>query len=138
MSFCILKSRFELIPCLLIYYYFRLEDEMKEPLPLQLEPSILSRDILCTFPTVGTVLRMSINQGDKKLSLHYFKPNRWVKLTKVKCEVRSALWMAVLMPYSKICYLRDDDDIVIDRLRLLEFIHFCYIYMLYDIFVCLI
>ncbi|KAL8536750.1 hypothetical protein ACS0TY_012066 [Phlomoides rotata] len=94
----------------------KLEDEMESPLPLQFEPS-LSRDILCTFPTVGTILRMSVNQGNEKLGLQCFRPNKWVKLTNVKCEVRSALWIATLMPFSKISYMRDDDDAVTSRLR---------------------
>ncbi|KAL8517661.1 hypothetical protein ACS0TY_015774 [Phlomoides rotata] len=83
----------------------KLEDEMEMPLPLQLESSVLSRDILCTFPTVGTILRMSVDHGNQMLGLQCLKLNRWVILTNVTCEVRAALWTAVLMPYSKICYL---------------------------------
>ncbi|KAI3463704.1 hypothetical protein Pfo_020367 [Paulownia fortunei] len=95
----------------------KLEDEMENPLPLQLEPSPLSRDTLCTFPSVGTVLRMIVDQGNEKLGIKFLKTNRWVKFVNVKCEVRAALWRAVLMPFSKLCYLPDDDDSVIERQR---------------------
>lgn len=94
---------------------FRLEDEMENPLPLQLETFSLSRDILCTFPPVGTVLRMIVDQSSIKLGIKFLKTNRWVKFVHVKCEVRAALWCAVLMPFSKICYLPDDDDSAIQR-----------------------
>ncbi|GFP86248.1 protection of telomeres protein 1b [Phtheirospermum japonicum] len=95
----------------------KLEDEMENPLPLQLETSLLSRDILCTFPSVGTVLRMIVDQGNEKLGIKYLKTNRWVKFGQVICEVRAALRCAVLMPFSKLCYLPDDDGTVIERLR---------------------
>ncbi|KAG8388039.1 hypothetical protein BUALT_Bualt02G0083700 [Buddleja alternifolia] len=94
-----------------------LEDEMKNPLPLQLESDPLSRDILCTFPSVGTVLRMIVDRGNEKLGINFLNTNRWVKFVNVKIEVRDALWLAVLMPFSKLCYLRDDDDRVIERQR---------------------
>ncbi|KAL0464148.1 UNVERIFIED_CONTAM: Protection of telomeres protein 1b [Sesamum latifolium] len=94
-----------------------LEDEMENPLPLQLEPSPLSRDELCTLPPVGTILRMIVDQGNEKIGIKFLKTNKWVKLINVKCEVRAALWHAVLMPFSKLCYLPDDDHSVIERQR---------------------
>ncbi|KAL6518050.1 hypothetical protein OROMI_033751 [Orobanche minor] len=88
----------------------KLEDEMENPLLLQLETSPLSGDTLRTFPSVGTVLRMIVGQGNGKLGINYLKTNRWVKFVNVKCEVRAALRCAVLMPSSKLCYLPDDDE----------------------------
>ncbi|KAK6153961.1 hypothetical protein DH2020_013600 [Rehmannia glutinosa] len=95
----------------------KLEDEMEHSLPLQLEPSPLSRETLCTFPPVGTVLRMIVDQGNVQLGIKFLKSNRWVKFVNIKCEVRAALWRAVLMPFSKLCYLPDDDNTVIERQR---------------------
>ncbi|KAI8005632.1 Protection of telomeres protein 1c [Camellia lanceoleosa] len=52
----------------------KLEDEMLNPIPLDLQQFPLSRDILCTFPAVGTVLRMIVDQGNtEKLGLHLLK-----------------------------------------------------------------
>ncbi|GER32953.1 protection of telomeres 1 protein [Striga asiatica] len=95
----------------------KLEDEIENPIPLQLEMPPLSRDTLCTFPSVGTVLRMFVDQGNEKLGITLLKTNRWVKLIGVKCEVRAASRCAMLMPFSKLCYLPDDDSVVIERLR---------------------
>ncbi|KAL6545542.1 hypothetical protein OROGR_009416 [Orobanche gracilis] len=89
---------------------------MENPLLLQLETSPLSGDTLRTFPSVGTVLRMIVGQGNGKLGINYLKTNRWVKFVNVKCEVRAALRFAVLMPSSKICYLPDDDESYNERI----------------------
>ncbi|KAL6552468.1 hypothetical protein OROHE_007832 [Orobanche hederae] len=94
----------------------KLEDEMENPLLLQLETSPLSGDTLRTFPSVGTVLRMIVGQGNGKLGINYLKTNRWVKFVNVKCEVRAALRCAVLMPSSKLCYLPDDDESYNERI----------------------
>ncbi|XP_042059427.1 protection of telomeres protein 1b-like [Salvia splendens] len=94
------------------------EDEMQNPLPLMLEPAPLSRDILCTFPVVGTVLRMVIDQGQEKLGIKFIKCNRWMKFINIRFEVHAALWRAVLTPTSKLCYLPDDDYSVMNRQRI--------------------
>ncbi|XP_073144662.1 protection of telomeres protein 1b-like [Henckelia pumila] len=94
----------------------KLEDEMENPLPLHLEPSPLSRDILCTFPTVGTVMRMIIDQS-YKISINSIRTNIWVKFVNIKCEVVAGLWQGVLMPFSSLCILSDDDDRVLDCQR---------------------
>lgn len=90
---------------------------MENPLPLQLELSPLSREILCTFPAVGTVLRMMVDQSSKKIGMNFIHANRWVKFVGLKFVVHAALWNAVLMPFSKLCYLRDDDDRVLELQR---------------------
>ncbi|KAL2554820.1 Protection of telomeres protein 1a [Forsythia ovata] len=95
----------------------KLEDEMEDPLPLQSEPSPLSRDTLCTFPPVGSVLRMVTDRGNKKIGINFLKPNKWVKVVQVKCEVHAGLWRAVLMPSSKLYYLPDDDNLILERER---------------------
>lgn len=90
---------------------------MKKPLPLSLEPYPLSRDVLCTFPAVGTVLRMIVDQGQEKLGIKFIKTNRWLKFINIRCEAHSALWRAVLTPSSKLCYLPDDHNSVVQRQR---------------------
>ncbi|XP_071903411.1 protection of telomeres protein 1b-like [Coffea arabica] len=95
----------------------KFEDEKEDPLPLQLEPFPLPRDVLCTFPAVGTVLRVIIRRGNEKLDLNVLKSGRWVKFVNLKCESHAALWCAFIMPFTKICYLPDDDDIILQRQR---------------------
>ncbi|KAK4487707.1 hypothetical protein RD792_005630 [Penstemon davidsonii] len=91
----------------------KLEDEMENPLPLQLGSCSLSRDVLCTFPPVGSVLRMIINQRSEKINMNFIHINKWVKFVNIKIEVHAALWRAVLMPFSRLHYLPDDDDRVL-------------------------
>ncbi|KAM4114457.1 hypothetical protein ACJW30_04G069300 [Castanea mollissima] len=65
--------------------HLRLDDELNNPVPLQLEPVPLPRDVLCTFPTVGTVLRVIFDQG---------------------------LWRGVLTPFTKLQYTPNEDHLV--------------------------
>uniref|UniRef100_A0A5B7BNF8 Putative protection of telomeres protein 1b-like isoform X1 n=1 Tax=Davidia involucrata TaxID=16924 RepID=A0A5B7BNF8_DAVIN len=91
----------------------KLEDEMENPLPLQLEPFPLSRDILCTFPAVGTVLRVIVDQGSEKLGLHLLKTGRWVKIVNIIFDFHAGLWRGLLMPFTKLRYLPNDDHLVL-------------------------
>ncbi|KAK9266176.1 hypothetical protein L1049_027241 [Liquidambar formosana] len=90
----------------------KLEDEMEHPLPLHLEPLPLSRDILCTFPTVGTILRVIVDQGNEKLALNLINTGRWVKFLKIICEVDVGLWHGVLLPFTRLRYMPNEDRIV--------------------------
>ncbi|XAR63970.1 hypothetical protein NMG60_11024143 [Bertholletia excelsa] len=93
-----------------------LEDEMQNSLPLLLEPFALSRDILCTFPTVGTVLRVIGDQGCEKLGIH-LKSGRWVKFVNVICERHAGLWRGLLLPSTKLRYFHNDDPIILQSQR---------------------
>ncbi|GKB58108.1 nucleic acid-binding, OB-fold-like protein, partial [Tanacetum coccineum] len=91
----------------------KLEEEFDKPLTLQLEASPLSRDIICTFPRVGTVLRMTAAQCIEKLGLHLLKAGKWVKFRNINFEVRSGIWCGILLPKSRFSYLPDDDNLVL-------------------------
>ncbi|KAM3361780.1 protection of telomeres protein 1b [Capsicum galapagoense] len=95
----------------------KLEVEMENPLPLQPVDFTLQRDILCTLPPLGTVLRVTVDRCNEKLGINFLKCNRWVKLINIRCELHTALWHAVLMPFTRVCYLSDEDDIVLQRMR---------------------
>ncbi|RVW52711.1 Protection of telomeres protein 1b [Vitis vinifera] len=94
-----------------------LEDEMDNPLPLQLESFPLSRDICVHFLLVGTILRVIVDQGSEKLSLHLLKVGKWVRFLKIICEVQAGLWRGVLMPSTKLRYMPDADLLVSQRQR---------------------
>ncbi|KAI4329990.1 hypothetical protein MLD38_028307 [Melastoma candidum] len=55
----------------------RLADEMDNPIPLQLEAEPLSRDLLCSFPSVGSILRVVLDKGMKHLGLGLLKAGEW-------------------------------------------------------------
>lgn len=95
----------------------RLGDEMENPLPLHLEQFSLSRDVLSMFPAVGTILRVIVDQSKEKLGLHLLKSSRWVKFINMKCEVYAGIWRGLLMPFTKLRYLPDDDDLVLQSQR---------------------
>ncbi|KAJ8425643.1 hypothetical protein Cgig2_008693 [Carnegiea gigantea] len=96
----------------------KLENEEAYPLRLQLEPQTLPRDILCTFPTVGTVLRVFVNQRNVQLNLSSLTMGRWVKLINLKFEVHEGVWCGVLMSSSKVRFLPNEDQLVLERQRL--------------------
>ncbi|PIA42356.1 hypothetical protein AQUCO_02000069v1 [Aquilegia coerulea] len=78
----------------------KLNFELEDPLPLQLEDSLLPRDVLCEFPTVGTVLRVIVDQAI--------------------CEERFGLWCSHLKPSTRVRILSDEDITVTDRQRIYE------------------
>lgn len=90
---------------------------MENPLPLEVESSPLSREILHTFPPVGSVLRMTVDKGHGKLDIELLRPNKWVKFTNIKCEASAALWHAVSTPASELTYFPEDDYSVMQRQR---------------------
>ncbi|XP_030493574.2 protection of telomeres protein 1b-like [Cannabis sativa] len=96
----------------------RLEDEKNNPLPLQPEQLHLSRDILSTFPTLGTVLRVVFDQGTKKHGLHLLHIGKWMKFINVYCDVNGGFWRGSFTPLTKFRYTHDKDRIVLERERL--------------------
>ncbi|EEF31902.1 conserved hypothetical protein [Ricinus communis] len=87
-------------------------DSKDNPLPLQLEPEPLPRDILCTFPTVGTVLRVIIDKGNEKHVLHLLGTGKWVKFLNILCEVHAGLWRGVLTGFTKLCYMSNENRLI--------------------------
>lgn len=95
----------------------RPEDEMNNQPPLQLEPLPLARDLLCTFPTVGTILRVIIDKGNEKNVLQLLNAGRWVKFLNILCEVHTGLWCGVLTHFTKLRYLPNEDPLMLARQR---------------------
>ncbi|KAJ4952448.1 hypothetical protein NE237_029280 [Protea cynaroides] len=92
---------------------YRPEDEMENPLSLQLESVPLPRDILCTFPSTGTILRVPVDQENEKLGLHLISCDKWIKFSNIICKEQSGLWHGMLLPSTKLQYLSNEDKIVI-------------------------
>ncbi|KAJ4713542.1 Protection of telomeres protein [Melia azedarach] len=98
----------------------KLEDEMEHELPLQLEPEPLSRDILCSLPVVGSILRVIIEKRIEKHIIHLLNPGKWVKLLNVLCQVKAGLWCGVLSHFTKLRYMPNDDSLAMERQRSYE------------------
>ncbi|KAK4787845.1 hypothetical protein SAY86_011678 [Trapa natans] len=86
----------------------RVIDEMNAPLPLHLEPESLSRDILSTFPPLGTILRVFLDRGNKNIRLGVLKAGQWINFANIICEVHAGLWRGVLMPFTKFRYISNN------------------------------
>lgn len=95
----------------------RLEDEMNCPLPLQLEPLPLPRELLCTMPTVGSILRITFDQGMEKNHLRLLNIDKWVKFVNIRLEVRAGLWRGIFTPFTKLRYTPNEDCLIIERQR---------------------
>ncbi|OMP09189.1 Nucleic acid-binding protein [Corchorus olitorius] len=93
----------------------KLEDEIRNQLPLCLEPIPLSMDLLHTFPTVGTILRITIDQDCRKYILQFLKVGQWVKIFNVLCKVHEGLWYGVLTSSTRIQKLPNEDMLVIEH-----------------------
>nr|GEW61334.1 nucleic acid-binding, OB-fold-like protein [Tanacetum cinerariifolium] len=87
------------------------------PLALQLESSPLKRDDLRKFPSVGTVLRIIVEQSNAKLGLHLFKARKWVQFRNIGFADHSGLWCGILHAKSKFSLLPADDDYVLQYKR---------------------
>ncbi|KAF4352742.1 hypothetical protein F8388_003395 [Cannabis sativa] len=99
----------------------RLEDEKNNPLPLQPEQLHLSRDILGTFPTLETVLRVVFDQGTKKHGLHLLHIGKWMKFINVYCDVNGGFWRGSFTPSTKFRYTHDKHRLILERQRLHAF-----------------
>ncbi|KMT13306.1 hypothetical protein BVRB_4g085640 [Beta vulgaris subsp. vulgaris] len=94
-----------------------LETEMESPLPLQLETQPLARDILCRFPTIGTILRVSVSQRNVKLNIPSLAAGRWVKYINLLFEVNKGLWRGVITSSTKVRFVPNEDLIILERQR---------------------
>ncbi|GMH23370.1 hypothetical protein Nepgr_025213 [Nepenthes gracilis] len=93
-----------------------LGDEKENPLTLQMESHPLPRDILCKFPTVGTILRIRVREGIEKLSLPSLVC-RWARFINLTFEVQAGFWYGVFIPCTKIRFVPNEDPLVLKRQR---------------------
>lgn len=93
-----------------------LNTEMTAPTPLRPEELLLSREVLCSFPPVGTVLRVFADKFFKEFP-HLLNGGCWVRLCNINCEVQSGIWKGMLKVCSKIRLLSDDESTVLDCLK---------------------
>lgn len=92
---------------------------MNNPLNLQREPELLPRDVLCTFPRVGTVLRVIIDGSNKNCQLGFLNTGHWAIFHEIVCEVHDGLWYGVLISTTKLRYIPQDHRNILCYQRLL-------------------
>ncbi|XP_058732412.1 protection of telomeres protein 1a-like [Vicia villosa] len=97
-----------------------LEDEINHPLPLQSESLPLPRDVLCTLPTVGSILRIAFELPVQKNHLNVFRSGKWVKFIDIRLKVYGGLWYGVFTSHSKLRHMHDKDRLIIEHQRLYD------------------
>ncbi|KAL0927647.1 hypothetical protein M5K25_001842 [Dendrobium thyrsiflorum] len=85
-----------------------LDMEGQEKNLLHPEVPLLSREALCAFPPVGTIIRLTVSKDFQNIS-HIKGVGCWVKLGNVVFELQSGLWKGALTPDSYVQVLSDED-----------------------------
>uniref|UniRef100_A0A453C6C1 Uncharacterized protein n=1 Tax=Aegilops tauschii subsp. strangulata TaxID=200361 RepID=A0A453C6C1_AEGTS len=93
-----------------------LDTEAVTPTPLHPEEAPLPREVLCTLPCVGTVLRVFSNRFSKEI-LHLQKDIYWARFCNITCKQEFGMWKGSLLPSSRIRLLSSEDGSVIERLK---------------------
>lgn len=98
-------------------YECRPEDEINSTHTLHPEPMPLPRDILRTFPTDGSILRITFEQPIEEDHLRVLNIDKWVKFVNIRLKVYAGLWYGVFTSQSKIRYTSNADHQIIERQR---------------------
>ncbi|AET05602.1 putative protection of telomeres protein [Medicago truncatula] len=96
------------------------EDEINSTRTLHPEPMPLPRDILRTFPTVGSILRITFEQPIEEDHLRVLNIDKWVKFVNIRLKVYAGLWYGIFTSQSKIRYTSNVDHQIIERQRLYD------------------
>ncbi|KAL1224910.1 Protection of telomeres protein 1a [Cardamine amara subsp. amara] len=78
-------------------------------------PTLLSRDTLLSFPTVGTILRVTLSSH----LFHQVKPGDWVKIYHLLCEVDKGSWLGKFTNSTTV-HLAQDDRLVEKIMRIYD------------------
>ncbi|KAK7381421.1 hypothetical protein VNO78_34097 [Psophocarpus tetragonolobus] len=97
----------------------KLEDELNSPLRLQQEPEPLAEDLLCTFPKIGSIIRLNFD-FNPDMHIHLLKVNKWIKFINLLLYEYDGLWNGSFSTHSKLRYTSEDDYLIIERQRLFD------------------
>ncbi|KAI3992266.1 hypothetical protein MKX01_029987 [Papaver californicum] len=95
-------------------FVISLSDAAEMQLPLEPEDPPLSRDVRCNFPTVGSILRVSVKCI--QFDVHLVCSGQWVRMLGVTSCIKSSFWGGDLTDNAKIRFLSDMDSTVVQRL----------------------
>ncbi|KAB1217630.1 Protection of telomeres protein 1a [Morella rubra] len=94
-----------------------LDNEEQNPLPFQIEQFSVPKDILCTFPRVGTILQVMTNDVHENFGLCFEGIGKWTKIRNMTCEIHLGLWRGLLLSSSRFRFLPHNDCAVLERIR---------------------
>ncbi|KAL6652586.1 hypothetical protein ACP70R_011511 [Stipagrostis hirtigluma subsp. patula] len=95
------------------------DTEAVESSPLHLEEVPLSREVLCTMPCIGTVLRIYANRSLRE-TFHLQKNIYWARFCNITCKQEFGMWKGILLPASRVRLLSHEDGSVIDRVKMYD------------------
>ncbi|KAI3925498.1 hypothetical protein MKX01_022007 [Papaver californicum] len=95
-------------------FVITLSDAAEMQLPLEPEDPPLSREVRCNFPTVGSILRVSVKCI--QFDVHLVCSGQWVRIRGVTSCRKSSFWGGDLTDNAKIRFLSDMDSTVVQRL----------------------
>ncbi|WOL03011.1 hypothetical protein Cni_G11731 [Canna indica] len=94
---------------------FDLELEGGKPCPLHVEDVPLPIEVMSTFPSTGSVLRVFVG---KSFKIPHLRDNgQWVILRNIICKSHFGMWKATLQPSSQITTLSDEHWVVRHRMK---------------------
>lgn len=96
-----------------------LDTEAVTSSPLHLEEVPVPREVLCTLPCVGTVLRVFSNRFFKEI-LHLQKDIYWARFCNITCKQEFGMWKGILLPSSRVRLLSNEDGSVVERLKMYD------------------
>ncbi|KAL6845837.1 hypothetical protein ACP4OV_024412 [Aristida adscensionis] len=95
------------------------DSEAVESSRLHLEEAPLPREVLCTMPCVGTVLRFFVNRSLRE-TFHLQRKIYWARFCNITCKQEFGMWKGILLPSSRVRLLSHEDGSVLDRLRMYD------------------
>ncbi|KAJ1287366.1 hypothetical protein BS78_02G004400 [Paspalum vaginatum] len=96
-----------------------LDADAVESLPLHLEGEPLPREVLCTMPCVGTILRVFSERSIKEI-FHLQKNIYWARFCNITCKQEFGIWKGILVPSSRVRLLSHEDGSVINCLKMYD------------------
>ncbi|KAK1683729.1 hypothetical protein QYE76_044577 [Lolium multiflorum] len=87
--------------------------------PLHLEETPLPREVLCTLPCIGTVLRIFSNKFSKEI-LQLQRNVYWARFCNITCKQEFGIWKGTLLPSSRVRLLSNEDGSVVERLKMYD------------------
>ncbi|CAM0904258.1 unnamed protein product [Alopecurus aequalis] len=85
--------------------------------PLHLEEAPLPREVLCTLPCIGTILRIFSDKFCKEI-VHLQKDIYWARFCNITCKQEFGIWKGTWQPSSRVRLLSHEDGSVVERLKM--------------------
>ncbi|KAG0546418.1 hypothetical protein BDA96_02G445600 [Sorghum bicolor] len=79
----------------------------------------LPRELLCTMPCIGTVLRIFSDRPVNKAS-HMQQGTYWARFCNITCKREFGIWKGVFLKRSRVRLLSHEDGSVVDRLKMYD------------------